>query len=128
MIQRVAGRVDVCSRRRTMLASVDEMLDGLERCVRAARDCSRLAARAARDSAAPEELGRAEGELAQAIAPLPFLSMISQSRIRAAQARAEEARSLEDNLAAAEQIFGVVQEAGRTLLAPLRESREALTD
>ena len=62
------------------------------------------------------------------IAPLPFLSMLAQARIRAAQERAEQAETLEDNLAAAEQIFGVVQEAGRTLVAPLREALEALSE
>jgi hypothetical protein len=128
VLDRAAASVDVTVRRRTMHASVEGMLAGLEACVNVARECSRLAERAGRDSTALDDLGRAEARLARAIAPLPFLSMLSQQRIRAAQERALTAATLEENLVAAEQIFGVVREAGRTLLAPLRASLEALSD
>ena len=128
VLDRAAAAVDVSTRREAMRTAVIEMLAGLEDCVEEARKCGRLAGRAARDAGALEKLGHAEGRLSKAIGPLPFLSMLSQSRIRAAQERGQQADTLEENLAAAQQIFGVVQEAGRTLVAPLREALSALSE
>jgi hypothetical protein len=128
VLDRAAARVDTAARREAMRAAVVGMLAGLEECVGRARECSRLATRASRDARALDELGRAERRLSDAIGPLAFLSMMSQSRIRAAQEQAARAESLEQNLAAAEQLFAVIGEAGRKLVEPLRRSLDALSD
>jgi len=105
---------------------VEEMLAALDRCVEIARRCDRLAAAAVGDRGLLERLDAAEKDLARSLVPVQFISMIAQDKIHGAQERAVAATTLEENLRAARDLFGVVLEAGATLRATMRDAVESI--
>lgn len=122
---RTAG-IDLEARRRGVRAAVLAMRQGVEQALAEAAECRRLAG-LGDDPRALAELGRLEGRLARSLRGLPFLSMMGQERIRAAQAQGGGAESLAENLAAAAELFGVVEDAGRAAREPLSRVLAELT-
>src|SRR6185503_12913505 len=94
-------------------------LADLEPCLDVVTRCKVLAHQARRDPGRLERLQETEAELIQALRPLRFLSLLAQGEIASAQERVLAARSIEENLGAAESLFLVVERACRTLRAPL---------
>lgn len=119
-------RVDVAARRARMAEHVRGMHGALLPALRQARLCRATAEKAERDPKRLPELQKAEAELSRLLKPIRFLSLIAQGDITAAQQRALEAKTLEENLAAAKTLFDVVERAGQVLRKPLAAALEAL--
>jgi hypothetical protein len=102
------------------------MIAGLDACVELAARCDKLARRAAREQGALDRLGAEERRLSAALAPVVFVSILAQAKIRAATSKAAAAKTIEQNLAAARELFAVVQGAGKLLRRPLADSRAEL--
>ncbi len=128
ILDRAAAGLDVTERRGRMRDAVRQMLSGAEESVRAARVCRELAVEALAGGGDLEALSRAEARLSEALGPVAFLAMLGQERIRAAQEKGAVADTLEENLEAAIELHSVVEEAGRTTIAPLRAALDELRD
>jgi hypothetical protein len=114
-----ARGVDLAARRAAARRNLERILGDLGPCLDVVTRCKVLAHQARRDPARLERLQETEAELIQALRPLRFLSLLAQGEIAAAQERVLAARSIEENLGAAESLFQVVERACRTLRAPL---------
>lgn len=95
----------------------------LDACVDAARRCRALGASARPDARA---LARAEKQLARTLRRAPLVSLVAQKEIGAARERARLATTLAENLAAARELYAVVERAGALLAEPLRAAGRAL--
>jgi hypothetical protein len=95
-------------------------LRALDECTGLARRCAALAHGDA------QALGRAEKKLSRALRAAPLIALVAQDEIAAARERARVARTLDENLAAARMLFGVVERAGAVLAEPLRAAWRAL--
>lgn len=109
----------VAARAASVERRVSEMLPALRECEALARACTELARAARRRPSLLGALTEKERELSAALAPIQFVSVIAQRDIRAAQERAERAKSMDENLAAAQKLFAVIERAGQTLREPL---------
>ncbi len=113
---------DVEGRRAAAGRFLERILLDLERCQDLVTQCQVLAHQARRDTTRLGRLQETETELVQALRPMRFLSLLAQGEITSAQERVLSATTLEENLSAAESLFGVVQKACETLRAPLRSA------
>ncbi|MEM7306855.1 MAG: 6-hydroxymethylpterin diphosphokinase MptE-like protein [Planctomycetota bacterium] len=116
--QRLAG-LDLGERRRQTIASAELILGGIEPCLELAARCRVLAGEARSDAGRLDALQDAERELTTALRSARFLSMLAPREILAAQERVQAARTLEQNLAAAQDLFELVERSGGTLHGPL---------
>lgn len=107
-------------RLRKMLAGIEEMIGGMERCLAEEANCSRLAAQG------PAGLEEAERRLVAALQPVLFMSLLGQKAIRAALAASQKAKSIQASLAASRELFRVVRTGGEMLLPQLQRSRTEL--
>ncbi len=119
VLDRATADFDPGPRRARMRAWIEERVERIRPCLEQASRCRSLARKASRDASGLEDLQKAEADLSRALKPVRFLSLIAQGEIVAAQQRAQEATSLEENLAAAEALFQVVERACRIVHAPL---------
>ncbi len=120
------GRVDLAERRRQTLATLEHILAGVTPCLELATRCRVLAGEARTDPGRVQALQQAEHELTAALRSARFLSLMAPREILVAQERVQAARTLEQNLAAAAALFGVVERAGGALQAPLAASLDEL--
>ncbi len=121
------AKVDTRRRRADMRESVARMASGVEASVHEARAGRGLALQALEDGEGMEALAGAEARLSEVLRELPFLSMLAQERIRAVQETGASATTLAENLQAAVDLLTIVEEAGRTTIAPLRSALEELS-
>jgi len=126
VLARRCSSIQVKARRARMLERCEQVLADLAPCLDLVTKCKVLAHQARRDPSRIERLHATEAELVGALRPLRFLSLIAQGEIVAAQERVVAARTLEENLAAAERLFDVVESACLRLREPLEAARSGL--
>lgn len=123
VLERAQRGGDVQDRRARLRAWARTTAAALDTCVGAARRCHALSTRAQADA---QVLARAEKRLAEALRGAPLVSLVAQKEIGAARERARLARTLAENLAAARELYAVVERAGALLAEPLRAAGRAL--
>jgi len=127
VLDRRLSAFDAGARRALLAQRVEQMLAALGPCAELARRCRALAHLALDNPRRREELGELESRLTAALRPIRFLSIMAQEDIGAAQEQARRARGLEENLAAARKLFGVVESACGRLQGPLENALRELT-
>ena len=128
VLARAVDSVDVPARTRRIREHVESLLADLEPCLAAARECRELSAGAARSTHRLDRLAAAEVRLKQSLKPLRLLSVYAQKEISEARSRARRAETVEQNLAAARELFDVVFRGVERLRGPLRGALGALRE
>ena len=123
-----AATVDLGQRRRRTRTHAEAILASLRPALDLAARCRDLAAEATSDAGRLAELQSAAAELTAALGRARILSRFAPAEILAAQERAQEARTLADNLGASAELFTVVERVARELQGPLERAVTALED
>lgn len=122
ILDRARSGFDPAGRRERLARSVRETIRSLEEGLRLADRCRSLAGRSLDQPSRLEELARLEQRLGRALRGARMVSLVAQDEITGAREAARLAPTLDQNLAAAQRLYEVVERAGRLLRAPLREA------